>query len=138
MLAQATAVPAFLLVKVLAPAFYSRQDTKTPVKAAVASVIGNALFTVMLMPGLLLLTGLGRDAMDASGGRPFEALGRIPGAHACLALAIALAGVLHALQLWGSMRRAGVYGAQTGWCRFLSQLARAPVSTAVGRPENRR
>src|SRR3546814_4872521 len=91
LVAQATAVPAFLLVKVLAPAFYSHQDTKTPVKAAVASVIGNALFTVMLMTGLLLLTGIGREAMDASGGRPFEALGRIPGAHACLALAIALA-----------------------------------------------
>src|SRR3546814_10423075 len=58
LVAQATAVPAFLLVKVLAPAFYSRQDTKTPVKAAVASVIGNALFTVMLMTGLLLLTGI--------------------------------------------------------------------------------
>src|SRR3546814_8328320 len=54
LVAQATAVPAFLLVKVLAPAFYSRQDTKTPVTAAVASVIGNALFTVMLMTGLLL------------------------------------------------------------------------------------
>ncbi|EEF93411.1 hypothetical protein CATMIT_01961, partial [Catenibacterium mitsuokai DSM 15897] len=32
LMAQSTAVPAFLLVKVLAPAFYSRQDTKTPVK----------------------------------------------------------------------------------------------------------
>src|SRR3546814_7913858 len=52
LVAQATAVPAFLLVKVLAPAFYSRQDTKTPVKAAVASVAGNALFTVVLLSGL--------------------------------------------------------------------------------------
>ncbi|MGO4774241.1 lipid II flippase MurJ, partial [Lysobacter sp. 2RAB21] len=38
LMAQSTAVPAFLLVKVLAPAFYSRQDTKTPVKSAVVSV----------------------------------------------------------------------------------------------------
>ena len=44
LVAQATAIPAFLLVKVLAPAFYSRQDTKTPVKAALAAVAGNAVF----------------------------------------------------------------------------------------------
>src|SRR3546814_19526023 len=85
LVAQATAVPAFLLVKVLAPAFYSRQDTKKPVKAAVAQVHGNDMLTVMIMTGLLLMPGLGREAMDASGGRPFAALGRSPGAHACLA-----------------------------------------------------
>ncbi|MFC3715235.1 murein biosynthesis integral membrane protein MurJ [Luteimonas soli] len=131
LVAQATAVPAFLLVKVLAPAFYSRQDTKTPVKAAVASVIGNALFTVLLMAGLLMLTGIGREAMEASGGRPFEALGRIPGAHACLALAIALAGWLNAIQLWWYLRRAAVYTVQPGWRRFLRQLALAAIALVV-------
>lgn len=131
LVAQATAVPAFLLVKVLAPAFYSRQDTKTPVKAAVASVIGNALFTVLLMAGLLLLTGIGREAMEASGGRLFEALGRIPGAHACLALAIALAGWLNAIQLWWYLRRAAVYTVQPGWRRFLRQLALAAIALVV-------
>jgi len=128
LVAQATAVPAFLLVKVLAPAFYSRQDTKTPVKAAVAAVAGNAVFTVALMAGLLLLTGVGGEAMAASGGNPFVALGRIPGAHACLALAIALAGWLNAIQLWWYLRRAGVYAAQPGWRRFLRQLALAAVA----------
>ena len=131
LVAQATAVPAFLLVKVLAPAFYSRQDTKTPVKAAVASVIGNALFTVALMAGLLLLTDIGREAMEASGGSPFAALGRIPGAHACLALAIALAGWLNAIQLWWYLRRAGVYATQPGWRRFLRQLAVAAVALVM-------
>src|SRR5690606_887485 len=131
LVAQATAVPAFLLVKVLAPAFYSRQDTKTPVKAAVVAVIGNALFTVLLMAGLLLFTGLGREALEASGGRPFDALGRIPGAHACLALAIALAGWLNAIQLWWYLRRAQVYAVQPGWRRFLRQLLVAAVVLAA-------
>ncbi|MDN5781442.1 MAG: murein biosynthesis integral membrane protein MurJ [Luteimonas sp.] len=131
LVAQATAVPAFLLVKVLAPAFYSRQDTRTPVKAAVVSVAGNALFTVALMAGLLLLTGVGQEAMEASGGRPFAALGRIPGAHACLALAIALAGWLNAIQLWWYLRRARVYAVQPGWKSFLRQLAVAAVALVV-------
>ena len=81
LVAQATAVPAFLLVKVLAPAFYSRQDTKTPVKAAFGAVIGNALFTVLLMLALLAYTDVGQAALAASDGRVLEALGHAPGAH---------------------------------------------------------
>ena len=127
LMAQAVAVPAFLLVKVLAPAFYSRQDTKTPVKAAVVSVIANALFTAALFLGLLWWTPIGQAAMATSGGYLLLALGRIPGAHACLAMAIALAGWLNAIQLWWYLRRAAVYEVQPGWGRFLRQLLVAMV-----------
>lgn len=128
LVAQATAIPAFLLVKVLAPAFYSRQDTKTPVKAALAAVIGNAVFTVLLMLAFLQFTDTGRDALAASGGDVLAALGRAPGAHAALALAIGLAGWLNALQLWWYLRRAAVYAVQPGWARFLRQLLLAAVA----------
>ena len=37
-------LPAFALVKVLAPAFYARQDTRTPVKAGVAAMIANMVY----------------------------------------------------------------------------------------------
>lgn len=131
LVAQATAVPAFLLVKVLAPAFYSRQDTRTPVKAAVVAVAGNALFTVLLMATLLFMTDAGRAALDATGGNLLQALGRVPGAHACLALAIALAGWLNALQLWWYLRRAAVYTVQPGWRRFLRQLLLAALGMTV-------
>lgn len=131
LMAQSIAVPAFLLVKVLAPAFYSRQDTKTPVKSAVVSVIANAVFTVALLLGLLYLTDAGRSALDAAGGRLFEALGHVSGAHACLALAIALAGWLNAVQLWWYLRRVGVYERQPGWGRFLRQLAVAAIGMTV-------
>jgi putative peptidoglycan lipid II flippase len=131
LVAQATAVPAFLLVKVLAPAFYSRQDTRTPVKSAVASVIGNMLFTAALLYGLLTLTDIGRAAMAASHGHMFDALGKVPGAHACLALAIALAGWLNAIQLWWYLRRARVYDVQPGWRQFLRQLAIAAIGMVV-------
>src|SRR5690606_27016737 len=131
LVAQATAVPAFLLVKVLAPAFYSRQDTRTPVKAALVAVIGNLLFTVLLMAALLLYTDAGQAAMAAADGDMLEALGRVPGAHACLALAIGLAGWLNALQLWWYLRRAAVYTVQPGWGRFLRQLLVATAAMAV-------
>ncbi len=131
LVAQATALPAFLLVKVLAPAFYSRQDTRTPVKAALVAVAGNALFTVVLMLGLLWLTTAGHEALAASDGHVFQALGRVPGAHACLAMAIALAGWLNALQLWWYLRRAAVYEMEPGWGRFLRQLLVAVAAMVV-------
>jgi putative peptidoglycan lipid II flippase len=131
LMAQSTAVPAFLLVKVLAPAFYSRQDTKTPVKAAVVAVIANVIATLVFLAGALWFTDAGRAALQAAGGRPFEALGLLPGAHACLALAIALAGWLNAVQLWWYLRRAAVYEQQAGWGRFLRQLTVAAIGMAV-------
>ncbi|KWS03604.1 putative peptidoglycan lipid II flippase MurJ [Lysobacter capsici AZ78] len=130
LMAQSTAVPAFLLVKVLAPAFYSRQDTKTPVKSAVVSVVVNLVATVALLLAALYLTDVGRAALARTGDLR-EALGEVPGAHACLALAIAIAGWTNALQLAWYLRRAKVYRRQPGWGRFLRQIAVASVAMAA-------
>lgn len=131
LMAQSTAVPAFLLVKVLAPAFYARQDPKTPVKSAVVAVIVNLTATLGLMAALLWLTDAGAQALATSNGDLTEALGHIPGAHAALALAIALAGWTNALQLWWYLKRAGVYQLQPGWAKFLRQLAVASIAMVI-------
>jgi putative peptidoglycan lipid II flippase len=47
--AYAAGLPAFVLVKVLAPAFFARQDTKTPVKIAIGSMAINLAVTLVLM-----------------------------------------------------------------------------------------
>jgi putative peptidoglycan lipid II flippase len=127
LMAQSTAVPAFLLVKVLAPAFYARQDTRTPVKAAVVSVLVNALCTVLFFLGLLLWTDIGQAALVKAGGSYREALAHVPGAHALLALAIAVAGWVNALQLAWYLRRSKVYRRQPGWGRWLRQIALASL-----------
>lgn len=131
LMAQSTAVPAFLLVKVLAPAFYSRQDTRTPVKAAVVSVLVNVVATVLFFVGLLTLTEAGQAALVKADGRYLDALAHIPGAHALLALAIAVAGWTNAVQLAWYLRRAGVYQRQPGWGRFLRQIGVASLAMAV-------
>lgn len=148
--ALALGLPAFLLVKVLAPGFYARQDTRTPVKAAVVSLLANVIFTILLLAGLLYLTPLGEAARAAAAG-PLAAtveacrqgissllpanlvgpLSRMPGAHASLALASALAGWLNAGQLWWYLRRDGVFHAQPGWRRFAMQLSVAGVAMIV-------
>jgi putative peptidoglycan lipid II flippase len=47
--AYAAGLPAFVLIKVLAPAFFARQDTRTPVKVAVVAVLVNLFLTLVLM-----------------------------------------------------------------------------------------
>jgi len=127
LMTQSLAVPAFLLVKVLAPAFYSRQDTRTPVKAAVASILINIVCTVLLFAAMFWFSPMGKAALVAADGQWLVALKKVEGAHALLALAIAVAGWANALQLWWYLRRAQVYQAQPGWGRFLLQLLVASV-----------
>jgi putative peptidoglycan lipid II flippase len=65
LIAYSAGLPAFVLVKVLAPAFFARHDTKTPVKVAIAAMATNLLLTLGLMRVLahigiaLALTGAG-------------------------------------------------------------------------------
>ena len=49
LIAYAVGLPAFVLVKVLAPAFFARHDTKTPVKVAIVAMAANLLLTLLLM-----------------------------------------------------------------------------------------
>ncbi|KAF1699832.1 murein biosynthesis integral membrane protein MurJ [Pseudoxanthomonas suwonensis] len=128
---QSLAVPAFLLVKVLAPAFYSRQDTRSPVRAAVFAVLVNVASTLLFFGVLLYATDTGRQALAAAGGNPVAALGQIRGAHALLALAVAVAGWTNALQLAWMLRRAGVYRRQPGWGRLLLQVGAGSLALVV-------
>ena len=43
-------LPAYVLVKVLTPGFYSRQDTATPVKIAVLVLVANVVLNFVLIP----------------------------------------------------------------------------------------
>lgn len=45
----AAGLPAYVLIKVLAPGYYAREDTRTPVKFAVASMIANTVLAVLLV-----------------------------------------------------------------------------------------
>ena len=112
--ATAIAVPAFMLTKVLLAAFYSRQDTRTPMRAAVITVFINVALTAAIT------TPLWRSGID--------------GAHAGIALATALAGVANAALLWAWLHRDGIYRTQPGWARYLLQVlgAAALMAAALG------
>lgn len=93
-----------ILVKVLAPGFYARQDIKTPVKIA-------------------LLTLAATQAMNL--------LFIVPLKHAGLALSIGLASCLNAALLFRGLRQRGTYVAQAGWAMFGLRICIALVVLAA-------
>ncbi|MCW4150594.1 murein biosynthesis integral membrane protein MurJ [Halomonas sp. 18H] len=93
--AYAVGLVAFMLIKVLAPGFFARQNTKTPVKVAIFAMVANMVFNLMLVWSL---------------------------AHAGLALATALSAFLNAGLLGYLLRKEGVLVFQPGWGRFAVQL----------------
>ena len=78
---------AFMLVKVLAPGFYAREDMKTPVRIGIMAMVANMLLNVALVFPLMWWFNLG---------------------HVGLALATSLSAWLNALLLYRGLRREAV------------------------------
>lgn len=119
--ALAFGLPAFALVKVVAPAFYARQDTKTPVRAGIVAMTVSMVLNLVFVALLLHLWHRPEDIADGW----VAALGKVPGLHVGLALASALAGYVNLAQLWLALRRDGIHTSQPGWGRHLLRVALA-------------
>jgi putative peptidoglycan lipid II flippase len=100
----AAGLPAFVLVKVLAPGFFARHDTATPVKIAAAAMVVNAVLTVALM---------------------------FPLAHVGNALATSVAGWTNALLLLEMLRRRGHFAFDAEARRRLPRIAAASLGMAA-------
>ena len=97
--AYAAGLPAFIAVKVLAPGFYARQDTRTPVKIAIAAMVSNMLLNLVFVGSLL--------AFD------------FRGPHTGLALASSVAAYINAGLLYRMLRKHGAYRPEQGWGRVI-------------------
>ncbi|HRD91799.1 murein biosynthesis integral membrane protein MurJ [Accumulibacter sp.] len=98
LLAYSVGLLGLILVKVLAPGFYARQNVRTPVKIALLSLAATQIMNLLLIGSLQ---------------------------HAGLALSIGLAASLNAGLLYLGLRRQGVYTPQAGWFLFYGRLALA-------------
>jgi putative peptidoglycan lipid II flippase len=87
-----------ILVKILAPGFYAKQDIRTPVKIAVGVLVATQLMNMLFVPWI---------------------------AHAGLALSIGLGACFNAAFLYWGLRRRGIYVANRGWGLFLIRLVGA-------------
>jgi putative peptidoglycan lipid II flippase len=95
LMAYALGLLGFIMVKILAPGFYARQDTRTPVRIGVIAMLWNMLLNVAFV---VPMVGLGYQAP-----------------HAGLALATAASAYINALLLLRQLRRQQVYQPGTGW-----------------------
>lgn len=95
-----------ILVKVLAPGFYARQNVKTPVKIAIFTLCLTQVLNVIL----LLTTQL---------------------QHAGLALAVGIGACVNAGLLFYMLKKSGAYQPNAGWAKFLLKLTIAVVLMAI-------
>ncbi len=103
----ALGLPAFVLIKVFSPAFFARQDTKTPMRFAVWSLTANTLGSI----GLFFL---------------FRRLGWMP--HLGIAVATTLGGWMNALLLYRGLKSQGHFA---GDARLMRALPRILISALV-------
>ena len=92
-------------MKIFAPGFYARQNTRAPVRIGIIAMTVNMVLNVSFY-----LSGF---------------------AHVGLALATSLAAVLNASLLLLGLRRDGVFHFQPGWGRLLLQMLAANVAMTV-------
>ncbi|TGD71563.1 murein biosynthesis integral membrane protein MurJ [Mangrovimicrobium sediminis] len=101
---------AFMLVKVLAPGYYARKDTATPVKIGIIAMLANMALNLAFVLPLLWYFNVG---------------------HMGLALATSVAAWLNAGLLLRGLLRDGVYAWQPGWGGFCLRLLLGTVAMAA-------
>ena len=95
-------LPAFILIKVLAPGFYARQDTKTPVRIGIIALVLNMVLNILFVVPLVM--------MD------FEA------PHVGLALATSASAFINAYLLYRTLIKTGILQPLPGIGRLLTQI----------------
>ena len=97
----------FMLIKVLAPGFYARQDMRTPVRIGIYAMVANMLLNLCFVLPLMHFWQLG---------------------HVGLALATSVSAFLNAALLYRGLRRAGISQGFSGWSAYLLRLLLATAS----------
>ena len=104
LVAYSSGLMGFILIKVLAPGFFARQDMRTPVRIGVIAMVANIVMNVVLV---------------------------FPLAHAGLALATTLSAYINAALLFRALRRSGAYRSNTVWRPYLSRVALAGIAMGL-------
>lgn len=107
LMAYALGLPAFILIKVFTPAFYSRQDTKTPVKIGLIAVGVNLVLKVIIVIPMIT--------------QNFFA------PHIGLALTTVLAAWVQAFLFYRYLKRGNFYTPQSRWWPYLLKVLLAVI-----------
>ncbi|MCW8909745.1 MAG: murein biosynthesis integral membrane protein MurJ [Gammaproteobacteria bacterium] len=111
LMAYALGLPAFIFIKILAPGYYARQDTKTPVRIAIKAMISNMFLNVLFVVPMILM--------------------ELEGPHTGLALATSASAYLNAWLLYLGLRKQNIYTPGPGWKPIWLYITGANLSMAV-------
>ena len=111
LIAYALGILGFILVKVLTPGYFSRQDTRTPVRIGIYSLVLNMMLNVVFVLGLI------RGGFYAP--------------HAGLALATTLSALFNAVLLYKGLVVEGVFRPRPGWAKLMAQVLMACMAMVV-------
>ncbi len=104
-------LPAFILIKILAPGYFARQDTKTPVRIGIIAMASNMVFNIALVVPMVML----------GHGSP----------HLGLAIATTLSGWQQVLMLYRGLHKQKVYQVSNINKRWLLKTIPALLAMAV-------
>ena len=107
----AIGLPAFVLIKVLQPGFFAREDTRTPMRLAAINLVLNAGGSLALFFA-------------------FKAAGLMP--HVGIALATSIAAWVNAAMLWGTLKLRGDFVIDARLARNVPLIGLASVLMGVG------
>ncbi len=110
LMAYALGLPAFIYIKVLAPGFYARQDTQTPMRIGIKAMIANMFLNLLFVIPMVM--------------------GGFEGPHTGLALATSGSAYMNAFMLYRALKQQGIYKHQAGWSKLLFQTLIANILMA--------
>ena len=120
-------LPAFALVKILLPAFYARQDTRTPMKAALLTLVTNMIFNGLFVA--LLYQQWATPALRQ--GSWLAGIARVPGLHIAICIASVVSSYFQFALLWRWLKQANVYHHQPGWLKHWLRLVVSCAAMAL-------
>lgn len=106
--AYALALPGMVLVKIFAPGFFARQNTRVPVRIGIIAMISNMAYNILFVGAMMLAA--------------------LPTAHTGLALATAVSANQNAMMLYRRLKKDAIYTLQSA---DHATLKRAAIATAV-------
>ncbi len=104
-------LPALVIIKILAPGYYARQDTRTPVKIGIIAMVCNMVLNLIFVIPLVMYD--------------YEA------PHIGLALATSISAYINAILLYSGLRDNKIFIPQAGWGAWLFRIIIACTAMAA-------
>lgn len=104
-------LPALVIIKILAPGYYARQDTRTPVRIGIIAMVSNMVMNIAFVVPLVIFD--------------------YAAPHVGLALATSVSAYINAGLLYTGLRNKNIFTPQDGWKAWLFRICTGTAAMAA-------